>query len=550
MPLRPCDGGGFFPLRFEYPGQREQVDPFDSSEFSPASNKSGTTADQFGPVSPLPLSPLPGLTAFKDQGQWHKADGRPTNIADLGKARAVSSKSTVSTIEEIDSASSTVDFSPFMPRLDDQKIQASSFTGKSKERTVFRTTRFEITGDYRNRCLLLRFEDGSNETVRLIGTRVNFGELTGTSEDVQPSFVENSICIRSSDATSGWFLACRTRALLLCLTDRLCLAGCIMADLALHCSIARDAANQLKQALSDGSGYALIPARPKTSRTASPADVVVLKVAIHEKESAALLNEVHFLMTLSHVGIPRAYGIYDMNLKGNRVLAMITDVVKGTPLSALVPAQGFPELVMTDLMAQLCDVLVYLHGLFLVHRNIKPEHVLCEGAEDGGVRVVLADFDAAKQICDTLTTTESLRGGTPGYMAPELFRDSPYTWPSQLTPESSINITKIDVFSFGLVISTMLTGANPFHGDTYAATYRNNAELKYDPGLHFGEVNIISAALRSLLCSLCERDPCKRYSAAEAASHPWFGRERIRVKFADLHKLRGSWLRESWLRMI
>merc|ERR1719235_213816 len=101
-----------------------------------------------------------------------------------------------------------------------------------------------------------------------------------------------------------------------------------MSDLALHCSIARDAANHLKQALSDGSGYALIPARPKTSRTSSSADIVVLKVAMQENESTALQNEVHFLMTLSHVGIPRAYGIYDMNLKGNRVTAMITDVVK------------------------------------------------------------------------------------------------------------------------------------------------------------------------------------------------------------------------------
>ena len=39
----------------------------------------------------------------------------------------------------------------------------------------------------------------------------------------------------------------------------------------------------------------------------------------HRKDKeAALLNEVQFLLTLQHIGIPRAYGIYDMKLKGRR----------------------------------------------------------------------------------------------------------------------------------------------------------------------------------------------------------------------------------------
>ena len=65
-----------------------------------------------------------------------------------------------------------------------------------------------------------------------------------------------------------------------------------------------------------------------------------------------------------------------------------------------------------------------------------------------------------------------------GYLAPELFQ-SPIDAPREpLTPGREVNTSKIDVFSFGLTITTMLTGKNPFEGETAAATYRNNAELK------------------------------------------------------------------------
>jgi serine/threonine protein kinase len=206
----------------------------------------------------------------------------------------------------------------------------------------------------------------------------------------------------------------------------------------------------------------------------------------------------------------------------------------GTPLSAVVSAEGLPELVLIDLMAQLCDVLVYLEGLQLVHRNLKPENVLCELAEDGGVRVLLSDFGVAATAAvrpAVSDPTAPARCGSPGYIAPELFQEP------LGASQSALNCTKIDVFSFGLLISTMLTGKNPFHGKTLTETYRNNAELKYDPGIYFGEWNLVSAAIRSLLCSVCAPDPSKRYSASEAASHPWFFGQRTRVTHADLLRM-------------
>jgi serine/threonine protein kinase len=114
--------------------------------------------------------------------------------------------------------------------------------------------------------------------------------------------------------------------------------------------------------------------------------------------------------------------------------------------------------------------------------------------------------------------------GSPGFIAPEMFMSTKFTdaQSSDLTADGALNMTKIDVFSFGLLICTVLTGRNPFQGESLAATYRNNAELIFDPEIHFGEMRGISEALRSLLTSLCAPDPSRRYSALEASSHPWF----------------------------
>jgi serine/threonine protein kinase len=189
-------------------------------------------------------------------------------------------------------------------------------------------------------------------------------------------------------------------------------------------------------------------------------------------------------------------------------------------------------------MAQLADVLVYLQGMSVVHRNIKPENVLCELADGGSVRVVLGDFGEAVKIGKAMTL--SSRCGSPGFIAPELFREHVELADLEMTAEGALTITKIDVFSFGMLISTVLTGRNPFRGETHADTYRNNAELSYDPGLHFRAVNTISDQLRSLLTGVCAPDPRMRYSASEASAHPWFSSTRNRVTHADLHQIQLS----------
>ena len=80
----------------------------------------------------------------------------------------------------------------------------------------------------------------------------------------------------------------------------------------------------------------------------------------------------------------------------------------------------------------------------IVHRDVKPENILVQ--PDGAVKVV--DFGIAR-LTSAVTVTRDKLVGTPEYMSPEQAKGEP------VLPAS-------DVYSLGIVLYEMLTGAVPF----------------------------------------------------------------------------------------
>lgn len=63
-------------------------------------------------------------------------------------------------------------------------------------------------------------------------------------------------------------------------------------------------------------------------------------------------------------------------------------------------------------MAEIAEVIEYLHSKNIVYRDLKPENVMIDS--EGHVRIT--DLGLAKQLVDNRTSTIC---GTPGYLAPE-----------------------------------------------------------------------------------------------------------------------------------
>lgn len=88
-----------------------------------------------------------------------------------------------------------------------------------------------------------------------------------------------------------------------------------------------------------------------------------------------------------------------------------------------------------------CDALTVLHGLGIVHRDVKPENVMI----DTEGRVVLIDFNIS---CDIADEANSAVMGTVGYTPPE-----------QLG--LSRNDARTDIYAAGVLLNVMLTGQHP-----------------------------------------------------------------------------------------
>ena len=91
-------------------------------------------------------------------------------------------------------------------------------------------------------------------------------------------------------------------------------------------------------------------------------------------------------------------------------------------------------------------VFLYMHSLDIVHRDIKSHNVLIDNA----FNVKVCDFGLARFQAD-LGSGSMQFGGTPHYMAPEIFQKRPYT-------------EKVDVFAFGTLLWEIIERKVPFDG--------------------------------------------------------------------------------------
>src|SRR5688500_9000864 len=168
-----------------------------------------------------------------------------------------------------------------------------------------------------------------------------------------------------------------------------------------------------------------------------------------------LHTEVRMARQVSHPNVCRVYDIDEV--EGHTFLSM--EYVDGEDLASLLRRIGhFPQERGLELARQICAGLAAAHERGVVHRDLKPANVMLDGA--GRVRVT--DFGLAG------LAGETLRAGTPAYMAPEQLAGGEIT-------------VRSDIYALGLVLYEIFTGRRALEGGNLAELIHKREQLGITP---------------------------------------------------------------------
>ena len=207
---------------------------------------------------------------------------------------------------------------------------------------------------------------------------------------------------------------------------------------------------------------------------------------------ARFRNEAKNAASLSH---PNIVSIYDRGeAEGTYYIAM--EYLDGKSLKELILERGpAPVSVAVDYARQILAALRFAHRNGLVHRDIKPHNVLVDG--EGHVKVT--DFGIARAGASQMTEEGSIIG-TAQYLSPEQARGT------QVDQTS-------DLYSLGIVLYEMLTGAVPFTGDSPVEIAMKH--LSATPEALSTQRADIPHALDMVVLRALAKDPTARYPSAD-----------------------------------
>ena len=240
------------------------------------------------------------------------------------------------------------------------------------------------------------------------------------------------------------------------------------------------------------------------------------ELAADATSSSNFVREAHTLSQLKH---PSIVDIIDFGPVGDGRQYMVMEYLCGRTLERelLEESRLEPERALT-LADEILDALSAAHSVGVIHRDLKPSNVFLAKVSGGRELVKLLDFGLAKQqplavlpheAPGAAAVGDSGIAGTPEYIAPE----------QAYGPAAS---KQSDLYSFGVMLFRMLTGALPFEADPDLPGREQIIALmkkhvhQVPPTIHEAARDVkFPVGLGEVVADLLKKAPADRPSSAE-----------------------------------
>jgi serine/threonine protein kinase/tetratricopeptide (TPR) repeat protein len=167
-----------------------------------------------------------------------------------------------------------------------------------------------------------------------------------------------------------------------------------------------------------------------------------------------LSPELEGALKVRHPNICLVNQIHTTNTNDGDVDFLTMEFLQGETLSARLAKIGrLDQVEALEITSQLCAGLAEAHRCGIIHGDLKSSNIILSQNEDGSRRPVITDFGLASGANQGPQSAGEM-GGTPEYMAPEL-------WQGQKSSKAS------DIYALGVILYEMVTGRFPFDSNSF-----------------------------------------------------------------------------------